>query len=161
MVAIGNDERAVEARASLTRNLHAPTVLHPFGALHRRVELYLIEDAEIQRVGAKISERLAVRRIGRIFLGEGIILETGIFARRDEISALVNDAGIGRLVPQSADISLSLEAVERNAALAESLGGSKPRRPRADNADLVGVALYIHASRIHLHGPPSFAKLRS
>src|SRR5262249_27042404 len=97
-----------------------------------------------------------MRRIGRILVGEGIILEAGIFARRYEVGGVVDDAGVGGFIPQSADIPLALQTVEGDAAVAEGLGGGKSRRSRADNADLIGVALYIHALRIHLFGPPSF-----
>ena len=144
MMTVGDDQSAVEAGALFAGDLHAPAVLRALGAFDRGVELDLVEDAEIHRVGAQISERLAVRGIGRIFLGEGIVLEAGIFPRRDQIGGVVHHAGFGRLVPQPANVVLPLEAIERDATLVEGLGGGQARRAGADDADLVGIALHIH-----------------
>jgi len=154
VVAVGDDQRAVEARARFARNLQAPALFHALGVLNGCVKLDPVEDAKIHCVGAEIGQRLAVRRVGRVLVGNGVILEARIFARGDEIGRVVDDAGVGRLVPQAADIPLALEAIEGDAPLAEGLGGGKPGRPGADNADLVRVALHIHASAILLPGLP-------
>ena len=147
VMAVGDDQRAIEARPLLALDLHAPAAVDgTLGAGDPGVQLDLVEDVEIHGVGAQISKRLAMRRIGRIFVGKRIVLEAGIFARGDEIGGVVDDAGPGRLVPQPADIALALETVERNAALGEGLGRGEPRRPSADDADFIGVALHIHAA---------------
>ena len=125
VMAVGDDESAIEAGPFFAGHLNAPAVLDPLGALDRRVELDLVEDAEIQRIGAQVSERLPMRRIGRIFLGEGVIVEAGVFPRRDQIGGVVDHAGVGLLVPQPAEIVLPLQTIERDAAFAESLGGGK------------------------------------
>jgi hypothetical protein len=101
-----------------------------------------------------------MRRIGGILVGHGIIVEASIFAGRDEIGRIVDDTGIGGLIPQATDIPLALQAVEGDATLTEGLGGGEPRGPRADNADLIGIALYIHASHIHLPGPPQLSQAK-
>src|SRR5262245_21098324 len=152
MVAVGNDECAVEARARFARNLDAPSLFHALSVLNGCIKLNPVEDPKIHRIGAEIGQRLAMRRIGRIFLGNGVILEASISARGDEISRVVDDAGVGRLVPQTANIPLALEAVEGDASFAKGLGDGKPGRSGADYADLVRVALHIHASAILLPG---------
>ena len=146
-MAVGDDQGAIEARPLLAFNLHAPAAVDgTLGVGDLCVQLDFVEDVEIDRVGAQISERLAVRRVGRIFIGNRIVLEAGIFARRDEIGGVVDDAGSGRLVPQPANIPFALEAVERDAALGEGLGCGQPRRSSADDADFIRAALHIHAS---------------
>src|SRR3990170_7632098 len=146
MMAVGDDESAVEAGAFLAGDLDAPAVLRALGALDRRVELDLVENAEIEGVSAQIGERLPMRGIARIFLGEGIVLEARVFSGRDKIGGVVDDAGVGRLVPQAADVVLALQTIEGDAALAESLGGGQPGRSGADDADLVRIAFHIHVS---------------
>ena len=106
-----------------------PAIVGPLDALDSGVELDAVEDAEILRIVAQIGERFAVRGVGRILLGHRVILEARVFARRDEIGGVVDDARASGFVPKSSDVILALEAVERNAALGEVLAAANPDDP--------------------------------
>ena len=118
--------RARRSVGAVRRRPDAPAVC-ALGAFDRGVNSILSRLPELHRVGAQISERLAVRGIGRVFLGEGIVLEAGVFPRRDQIGGVVHHPGFGCLVPQPADVVLPLEAIERDATLVEGLGGGQAR----------------------------------
>ena len=144
----GDHQRAIEA-GPRAGDAHEPAFIGPLDALDRGVELDAVEDTEVLRIVAHIGERFAMRGVGRILLGHRVILEARVFAGRDEIGGVVDDARARGLVPQSSDVVLPLEAVEGDAPLGECLGGRQSRRSRTDNADFVGFVFGV--GRLHVH----------
>ncbi len=137
-VAVGDDHRAILARAPVVERYLPAPACGGFDCANLAPEAHVLAHSEALCVGFEVLEHLPVRQEVRLVVGDGEVRVTQAPAARVDMQAAVGrrHAVVVLVAPHAAEIGSLLEDLEGQAAFEQCLRGGDARGTGTDDADV-------------------------